>query len=129
MSGIDTIPENKSTNVEFLREIKFSDESNLSDFNKSYSSERVEINEIENKKNSENKKCLKKLTKLFKIPFSARQLGVIVLLCYGNFCVGSAYSLLAPFFPTEVSFYWVDHKNYNSIEMKFRNRFLKSDQF
>jgi hypothetical protein len=31
------------------------------------------------------------------------------LLCYGNFCVGSAYSLLAPFFPTEVSFYWVDH--------------------
>jgi hypothetical protein len=105
MSEIDIIPENKSTKVEFLREVKFCDESNLSDFNKSYSSERVEINEIENKKNSENKKCLKKLTKLFKIPFSARQLGVIVLLCYGNFCVGSAYSLLAPFFPTEVCIY------------------------
>ncbi|XP_054157759.1 uncharacterized protein LOC128956102, partial [Oppia nitens] len=25
----------------------------------------------------------------------------ILLLCYGNFCVGSAYSLLAPFFPIE----------------------------
>ncbi|XP_054158359.1 MFS-type transporter SLC18B1-like, partial [Oppia nitens] len=26
---------------------------------------------------------------------------LILLICYGNFCIGSAYSLLAPFFPTE----------------------------
>jgi hypothetical protein len=105
MSEMGIIPENKSTKVEFLREIKFCDESNLSDFNKSYSNVKVEKDEMENQKKSENNKCSKILTKLFKIPFSARQLGVIVLLCYGNFCVGSAYSLLAPFFPTEVSFY------------------------
>lgn len=37
-----------------------------------------------------------------KIPFTGRQMVVILLLCYGNFCVGSAYSLLAPFFPLEV---------------------------
>ena len=39
-----------------------------------------------------------------RLPFTGRQTVVILLLCYGNFCVGSAYSLLAPFFPLEVIF-------------------------
>ena len=39
-----------------------------------------------------------------RIPFSGKQLVVILLVCYGNFCVGSAYSLLAPFFPVQVIF-------------------------
>lgn len=39
-----------------------------------------------------------------KSSFTLKQILVIFLLCYGNFCISSAYSLLAPFFPHEVSF-------------------------
>lgn len=87
------------------KEINF-DEVYKNTSNSSYTdiSDELSIDEqkITDRKSSSNNTCYKIIAKLFKIPFSARQLAVIVLLCYGNFCVGSAYSLLAPFFPTEV---------------------------
>ena len=44
-----------------------------------------------------------KLSKFWQnIPFTGNQMVVILLLCYGNFSVGSAFSILAPFFPREV---------------------------
>lgn len=36
-------------------------------------------------------------------PLTRRQLFIIFSLSYGNFCMGCIYSLLAPFFPKEVS--------------------------
>ena len=57
------------------------------------------ILELKNGSAQNNKKCCKFWQN---IPFTGNEMIVILLLCYGNFCVGSAYSILAPFLPQEV---------------------------
>lgn len=36
-----------------------------------------------------------------KVPLTRRQIMIIASLCLGNLCIGSMYSILAPFFPKE----------------------------
>ena len=90
---------NMEMNGKEITELQTREESGINDCPTSsetcYGSAKLQLRDD----NNENNNCCKLWQK---IPFSGKQLIVILLLCYGNFCVGSAYSLLAPFFPVEV---------------------------
>lgn len=51
-------------------------------------------------------------TNLINSNFTKSQISLLILLCVGEFLVGSGYSMLAPFFPTFVRFIF---KFYNTV--------------
>lgn len=65
--------------------------------------EMVRLSEARKKKDGLENDHKKEIEPAKKKKFTKEQIVVIFMLCYGNFCVACAYSILAPFFPKEVS--------------------------
>lgn len=66
-----------------------------------------EVNDLEKSDAAKGKKVTKSLTR--------REMLIIASLAYSNFCQGTIYSLLAPFFPNEVSPVTIGQPSFLSI--------------